>query len=360
MEKLQMKKLLVYGSIAVLLLQLNCKDNSVEPPIKDPRTYTWTIDTLAYPGSFQTNMRDIWGSSPTDVYVVGHNDRGFGKMFHFDGKEWKPVDLAFGAIDLSTVLGFAANDVWAFGQHLYDNPTPPPNFLDSSLIIHFDGRQWSEQKIQGGRLLNSVWGLSSTNLWTGGWTNKVFHYNRAVWQRDSLPVRLQSDGFFQIDALEGNPAGDVFAIGNTHYNNLAKTVFYFFLNGSQTWVLVDSFVVQPGQIENKWGYGDLWTSPSGTLYSCGGGVHRWNGTTWTKLFDHPNFLSRVTGTSDNNIFAVGHFGTVLHFNGHNWYQFQQFVNPDAVLWGVWTDGTEAFVVGFTALFPEKTIILHGR
>lgn len=75
-------------SILFLMLQMSCKEKIVGPEFKDPRTYTWIIDTLAYPGSFQTSMQDIWGSSPNDVYVVGHNDRGFGKMFHFDGKQW--------------------------------------------------------------------------------------------------------------------------------------------------------------------------------------------------------------------------------------------------------------------------------
>jgi hypothetical protein len=312
-------------------------------------------------------MQDIWGSSATDVYVVGHNDQNRGLMWHFDWKSWTDVRLSTtqggniqGPIDLTAVYGFLSDNVWAVGQRLYDNPTPPPNFLDSSFIMHFDGRQWLERKIQGGRLLNSVWGRSSSEFWTGGWTNKLYHYAGSVWQLDSLAVTAQADGFFQINAFEGNLSGEVFAIGNTHYNSLAKTVFYFFRKQTTAWALIDSFVVQPGQIENKWGYVNLWSSPSGTLYSCGRGIHRWNGSTWTQLFDNPNILYRITGTSDDNIFVVGRLGTVLHFNGHDWYQYQQFANPDAVLGGVWTDGNEAFIVGYTASFPQKTIILHGK
>ncbi|MBI3788983.1 MAG: hypothetical protein HY276_12105 [Ignavibacteriales bacterium] len=76
--------------------------------------------------------------------------------------------------------------------------------------------------------------------------------------------------------------------------------------------------------------------------------------------DHPSFLPRIAGTSDENIFVVGHRGTVLHYNGRDWYQFNQFATPDMVLWGVWTDGKEVFVVGFTASVPQKTLILHGK
>ncbi|MGH2567772.1 MAG: hypothetical protein ACRDGA_05490, partial [Bacteroidota bacterium] len=110
--------------VAFVFLQFSCTDYGIEP-IKDPRSYTWTIDTLAYPGSFQTAMRDIWGSSPTNVYVVGHNSDGFGKMFHFDGQEWKPVGLnpieggtIEGPIDLSAIHGFSRDNIWVVGQRI--------------------------------------------------------------------------------------------------------------------------------------------------------------------------------------------------------------------------------------------------
>jgi hypothetical protein len=362
-----MIKLFVAGCTLVLLLQLSCKDNAVGPVFKDPRTYTWTIDTLSYPGSFQTNMQDVWGSSATDVYVVGHNDQNRGLMWHFDGNKWSDIKLSTvqggniqGPIDLSAVYGFGVDNILAVGDKDYDNPNPPPNFLDSSLIIHFDGRQWNEQRIQGGRLLRAIWGNSPSSLWIGGWTNTVFHYDGSAWKRDSLPVTVQSDGFFQVEAFEGNASGEVYAIGNTHQNSTSTTIHYFFVRQRDRWLVVDSFFVAPSRIEWKWGQQDLWVSPSGILYSCGRGVHRWNGSNWEMLFDHPNLLTRVIGTGEENVFVVGHLGTVLHYDGRNWYQYEQLANPDLILWGVWTDGKEVMVVGYTATFPQKTIILHGK
>jgi hypothetical protein len=149
-------RVFVCVSVFVLFVQLDCKDTLIDPPIKNPREYTWTIDTLAYPGSFQTLMGDMWASSPSDVYVVGHNDQAFGKMYHYDGKGWTPVNTPFGAIDLGAIYGFSANDIWAVGERIDYNPTPPPNFLDSSLIIHFDGSRWTEYKVIGGRHLQTV------------------------------------------------------------------------------------------------------------------------------------------------------------------------------------------------------------
>ncbi|MGA8264510.1 MAG: hypothetical protein WB779_08730, partial [Ignavibacteriaceae bacterium] len=57
-----------------LLIFQQCS-SSTEPVInKNPREYTWTIDTLFHPESIQTNMRSIWGSSASDVYTAGHSD----------------------------------------------------------------------------------------------------------------------------------------------------------------------------------------------------------------------------------------------------------------------------------------------
>ncbi|MBI5217140.1 MAG: hypothetical protein HY960_15395, partial [Ignavibacteriae bacterium] len=149
--------------IILILVSFSCEEDETQPdetPKPGKRDYTWTVDTLAYPGSFQTLMQDIWASSPTDVYVVGHNDQNRGQMYHFNGVQWSPVKLLViegggvttGPIDLGAIYGFAANDIYAVGERIYQNPSPPPNFLDSSLIIHFDGRQWKEEVSQRGLL----------------------------------------------------------------------------------------------------------------------------------------------------------------------------------------------------------------
>ena len=86
-------------TIACMFFGLCCKDDPTKPPdeiIKKPREYTWTIDTLSYPGSMQTNMQDIWASSPANVYVVGRNERGYGKMYHFNDISWTDVKLSTG------------------------------------------------------------------------------------------------------------------------------------------------------------------------------------------------------------------------------------------------------------------------
>jgi hypothetical protein len=340
---------------------LACDKSPTGPePVKDPRTYTWTIDTLAYPGSFQTAMRDIWGSSPSDVYVVGHNDRGFGKMFHYDGKQWKPVGLNAveggaieGPIDLSSIYGFASNDIWAVGERIYANWAPPPNFLDSSLIIHFDGAKWLEFKVSTGSLLQAVWGSMPNDVWAGGIEGTVFHFDGSTWTR----VQANQDVWF--NAFAGS-SGETYALAYQLDVGIEDTTWHYCLSwDGRQWNVTHSYVEVVGYTPT---FGNASLALIGAqMYSSGYGIFRRSSSRWEKIFEDPGgaFFRRVYGTSGSNIFAVGGFrtGMVYHFNGQDWSRFEQFNLPGYHFDAVWSDGREVFIVGNN---NQQTLVLHGR
>ena len=353
--------------LAVLLIVCvsSCRKNPIVPPTpKDPRTYTWTIDTLAYPGSYQTSMQSIWGSSPNDVYVVGHNDGGYGKMYHYNGKTWTPVVLYFpdrrgnAAIDLGDIYGFASNDAWAVGERILDNPHPPPNFLDSSLVIHFDGLQWSEVMLPRKRLLERVWGISPNDIWMGGINGTLYHYDGSAVNPDSVPYPIPADAdpFYNFVSFAGNSSEGSYALLSTPGGR-----YYMFSHQSGTWAAVDSFFYYYKTM--------MWFSPEGTMYITGSGVYRMIGNQWESLGLDAILSLRICGADDNNLFVVGYssdesgiYGTVYHYNGSDWFEFKQLRLYNGNYWGIWTDGKEVFVVGSNLYsdFPQKTFILHGK
>ena len=354
-----MKEQNIFLLITVLLFIefLGCKDKGVEPPqTKNPREYVWTADTVFYPGSYQTLMNNMWASSVNDVYMVGFNTDGQ-PLWHYDGKNWTNVNL-WGSYNivtpqLNSIYGFAINNIWAVGLKGFYN-------TDSSLIIHYDGSKWSEANIvRGNRGLNDIYGSSPNDIWACGFWGVVYHYDGIKWNKDSISIYNPQNAEFQLLSITESK-NIAYAIGEKHENSLARDTYYFFKKANQAWQTLDSFVVAPQQTNFKFG-ARLWVSPEGNLYSAGDGIFKRNGSSWDNVYFSSIALPRIFGTSEQNIFVVGNYGIALHYNGSDWYQFQQLKNENVVYTGVWTDGKEAFICGFTTdSYPMKTIVWHGE
>ena len=193
-----MKKSIVVTITVICTLavfQFDCKKESPVVPGEIPkiskRSFIWTIDTLSYPESYQTMMVDIWVDNPNNVFVVGHNDRGFGQMYHFDGDKWNVVKLektlSF-AFDLRAIQGFAPNNIWAVGEQLYSSIGQPTTIFDSSLVIYFNGIDWSKIPLPNrGRSLVDINGTGLSNIWVGGVRGALYHFNGLTWKDVSLP-----------------------------------------------------------------------------------------------------------------------------------------------------------------------------
>jgi len=349
--------LLIPLLVSFLFLSLCCKDEPTKPDdiLKEgPRYYTWTVDTLAYPGSWQTNMQSIWGSSASDVYIVGHNDQmGSGNMFRFDGEKWTAIKFhsadggtIYGSISLTDVYGFTSNDIWAVGSKYEYNYT-----MDSSFIMHYNGIQWTEQQIQRGRSLQVVWGLGPNDVWAGGISGILYHYNGVQWSK----VPLTSNEWFA--RIEGISSNDVYGIAY-HFTTANDTMVWSLMHwDGASWSIQIQFN-NDYYVADKFGTGALHVI-NGTYYSVGRGYFRKAGTNWERIYyndNRPSFID-FAALNENDVVVVGSRGLVYHYNGSDWYQFAQFNNPNFSYCDCWRSDKEVFIVGHDG---NKTIILHGK
>jgi len=354
--------MMLIAIFGLLFLSMCCKDEPTKPPdeiIKNPREYVWTVDTLAYPGSMQVYMKSIWASSPTDVYVVGHNERGFGKMYHFNGISWTDVKLSTaqggqidGAIDLVDIIGFGSNDIYAVGEKIYTNPAPPPNFLDSSLIIHFDGTQWREIQIPRMRGLASVWGANSQDVWADGYYGSLYHFDGLLWNRILIDTTLSFGNIFGLSPK------DVYTtcariLDKDNQRDSTQYLMYHF--NSSSWSAIDSSYEFLGYYQERFGF-NLWGTTT-SIYSANQAVYKKTGSSWIPILNTGLPFYSIFGTDDNNFFVGGYGNQIYHFNGTDWFQFKQLSDATKFCTSIWCNDKEAFIVSGDG---SKTWIFHGK
>ncbi|MFC1481208.1 hypothetical protein ACFL6E_03060 [Candidatus Neomarinimicrobiota bacterium] len=321
----------------------------------DPLSFTWTVDTLYYPGSLQIAMSNIWGASPKDVYTVGHNSNG-AKMFHYDGKIWNPVALGVtrGGTTITTsfgmedVYGFAGDDIWAVGYHRN------LGLSNTSLVIHYNGYQWAESDTIEDEWLFSIGGSSSDDFWVGGMNGILYHYNGSDFTLYPMPVDIDSTDYHYIKAIAGSKNGIAYALlHNPSGGGYPQTYLLKFEAG--TWELIEEAPFLT--------WSNIWLSPTGTLYAAGAyHLDRWENGSRTTLLDS-TWYQNIHGISDADFYLSGRNNpydmtvTVWHYNGTEFRRLPIPEVKDAYTAGIWTDGKEVFIL---AVIGNSTVVLHGK
>jgi hypothetical protein len=122
---------------------------------------TWSLSTTI-PQPITNEANDVWGSSPSDVYV-GADD---GKVYHYDGTTWTSEQVA--TTRINRVWGSGAGDVWAF---------------TGGTAFHKVGSTWESAALAGGNNALSVSGSGPDDIWVveGGMPNALWHWDGSAW-----------------------------------------------------------------------------------------------------------------------------------------------------------------------------------
>ena len=119
--------------------------------------YRWNGATWASVSAGITDLRAIWGSSATDVWVGGAG----GSMVHYNGTSWS-APITLGSSDVGGIWGTSSSDVYMVNR--------------GGDIWHYNGLSWVKYTIAGDAFLG-VWGSSKTDVWVVGADNS-FTFNR--------------------------------------------------------------------------------------------------------------------------------------------------------------------------------------
>ena len=335
--------------------------NPIIPQSKDPRTYSWTLDTLYYtspPQDFgQTVMLDIWGLNDTLIYAVGH-DATFelGAMWKYEGKKWERVHLSMyegGTLNrtfsIYAIKGFAENNIYAFGT-AWTNSTGKE--VSSTAGIHYDGTQWYEISMPQGKGISSFVASSPTTMYCGGLNDgQLYHFDGIKWSVDTITNSPFPDLEILVSVMGVSSTSDVYFQTNQFKNLQGGFEYKQTIKRNYT----KSIVLDSAYNNPPWGGRSFWQSKAGNIYSCGsGGIYLLSGDKWKTFYSSEDILS-MFGTSDEHIFAVG-ISNIYFYDGNNWEIICPYRGTTYQI-HLWCSETKVFI-SFSD--GTKTYVLHGK
>ncbi len=264
----------------------------------------------------------VWGVSPDSYVAVG----AAGTLLVYEFGAWQDGGVITDA-SLNNVIGFAPNDYYVVGE--------------GGIILHYDGLWWQQIETGDPRPYFGIWGddaqsmltivghqvvlkgsanaleeeyVPVTNTWTGVWGKgvhrfvvgfggKVMYHNGIKWKEQDTGT-----GAGLMDVW-GFSEEDVWAVGE------AGTLLHF--DGEQ-WTQSDVVASEETTYFDVWGPApnDVYViaAEAGMAY-----VLHWDGVKWEiALSSQAANLRHVHGTAKDDVFAVGQWGSIIHYDGMGW------------------------------------------
>ncbi len=354
-----MGRLLTILFIVLVMGGFACRNDSISPPDGIPpgkRDYTWSIDSVDYenlPSIIQ--LESIWGSSSVDVWgAAGDAPDVRDCLWHYNGVKWSratagtPITEFTGNKTVYAVWGSARTDVWAVGRKI--------NYgMLSAFLMHYDGTRWTDATPRNVSALSSIlyniYGVTNNNIWVGG-EEYALNYDGGFWKAykiaDSVIVNSTTSNSKKVYLDTYSPWGKdsvfVYSLSNNTIEQIDHSTRSHSKFGSGLWA-TDTRLISfaNGIISSK-------LNSDGILDTM----------SWNREFTTPTYFRNRFIQSEKNVFAVGVWNLIYHYNGIDWKQIlisvtNHTVDSHSDFWGVWTDGGEVFICDW-----QNGIVYNGR
>jgi hypothetical protein len=231
--------------------------------------------------------------TPNDVWAVGYYVADFGGggyartlIEHWDGTTWRVVpspNVGSDNNELNDIVAVSANDIWAVGEYWGGG-----GVLYQTLILHWDGRQWSVISSPNpgtGLMLWGVAAVAADDVWAAGRyvvgydeRTLILHWDGITWSQVPSPSPGAASYLFDVVATS---ATDAWAVGYYIDPNTGGEITLTLHWDGQTWTHIPSPSPSPVLItflgvtalapDDVWAVGDVWTG---------------SGNAWQTLIEH--------------------------------------------------------------------------
>lgn len=280
--------------------------------------FTWEWDTL---GVTASTLNDVAIINDTLAYAVGEMylrdstgqiDPVLYNAARWDGTRWTIFRIPYiyhGSptySPITTLFTFNENDIW------FDNS------------VHWDGQQFRSVdlavSIFYGIGLNKIWGNETTGeLYVVGNSGTIAYSpnHGTAWQRvESGTTLAVRDIWGATNARTGEC--EILALASTYTPELQGSMVFRITGNSAT--PISTTGMSPDMLST-------WFVPGRRYYAVGAGIHQkrmLSDSAWSVY--PPGAVTRyysggIRGQDVNDIFVVGSFGEVVHFNGQSWFRY---------------------------------------
>jgi hypothetical protein len=277
--------------------------------------------------SFVGEPIQIRGTSTTDIWVATKG----GPLMHFDGASW--IDRTPSGASIQDLDANSASDVWAIG-HLTANQ-------GTGVIAHYDGTAWT-QFVTAQEIYNAVASSAPNDTWVAGIDGIMRHWDGYVWSR-SANIGASPTGLTALSGLLSLGAEEVVGVSTL---NLA------YRYKGQAFGLLPGLGSNPFDAPQNTA---MWTASTRDTYvtNVDGELWHFDGITWSLAYTVPDGTTSandVWGTDPNDLWLVDDEGRAHHYDG-TWTAFD--VSLGIPLQRVWTDGTEVWVLGSSGAYRKN-------
>jgi hypothetical protein len=290
-----------------------------------------TMDSTSHNFQFQTfTLGDGTGTSvlydvaivsedPPLAYAVGQiyrNDTTFNAA-KWDGISWSLKRLPFLLYNYDCTV---AGNYYGDAKTVYAFDTANVIITDGACFAKLIGDTCSYYPcaitvLTGG--IQKIWGTSPDNYYAVGGSGTIIQYANSTWAK--------------IESGTTTIINDVYGVRNIRTGNyeIYCAVTDFFQPKDRKILritntnIVDSITWNTGKDVVS-----VWSDNGMFLYACGNGVFENSSGAWKEI-KFGVYTNHVRGSAANNVFAVGDFGLIAHFNGSTWQAFYPESNVGA-------------------------------
>jgi hypothetical protein len=273
---------------------------------------------------------------------------------HWDGNDWELKRIlweewAFSY--LKTVQGFSEHDV----------------FYGVTNLMHWNGEINEQVEIPDDAFLavqNGIWGNSADFFVIAGDNGSIAQRANGTWSK------IESGTSLRLLDVHGNSRNDFVIAGHDRSGEFGahSVLFYGDQSGNLNTLYYDPaerFAIKDPDSLSGFIASACFLSNYRMAVCTGNGVYfnrapdySRGKRKWNDQNALPAYCNRIRGTDFNNIFMVGHFGAIIHYNGQEWEIVDEYYNNFGIQRGLSMKGNMVAIAGSGR--NGKASIIIGR